>query len=507
MSEQLYSIKETTLTGIADSLRKWHGETYIAPMEDVVVSKTPNATGFNSYDGGYGDTTEFYDVVTIPGASSIKVKMAYQTESTQYDWIQIASGNLSAIPSNATKYGGTTLKTTELLFENTDTITFYFRSDSSGSNYLGYYAECTAEKEVLNTFKPEEMAAGIDAITYFSDEDLVFTGNCEYLFAYDKWKSVIERDAARLIIDPTSIRYVFQGCTYTDLSGVTIACTSTAEQVGSNIFADCNYLEKLPSVTGLVIDANQGSSVFSQCHNLWDENELIKFFSNNTYQCGWQQGNSYFNNCYSLRNINEALKVMGGHFLVKSTGTTDYDAYNYSSMFERCMCLDEIRNIPLSVNKGITVTSNKFDRIVYNCNRVKDVIFETNDGEPIVLTMKGQTISFTDNTGYASPYSWDPRPYGHKSGITEDKEVKDDATYQALKNDPDWWTGLEAYSRYNHDSAVNTINSLPDTSAYGTNTIKFKGAAGSATDGGAINTLTEEEIAVAAAKGWTVALS
>jgi hypothetical protein len=97
------------------------------------------------------------------------------------------------------------------------------------------------------------------------------------------------------------------------------------------------------------------------------------------------------------------------------------------------------------------------------------------------------------------------------SGITADKEVKDDATYQALKNDPDWFTQKLEYSRYNHDSAVATINSLPDTSAYlatagGTNTIKFKGAAGSATDGGAINTLTEEEIAVAIAKGWTVTL-
>ena len=68
-----------------------------------------------------------------------------------------------------------------------------------------------------------------------------------------------------------------------------------------------------------------------------------------------------------------------------------------------------------------------------------------------------------------------------------------------------------AYSRYNHTSAVNTINSLPDTSAYlatagGTNTIKFKSNAGSATDGGAISNLTEEEIAVATAKGWTVSL-
>ena len=97
------------------------------------------------------------------------------------------------------------------------------------------------------------------------------------------------------------------------------------------------------------------------------------------------------------------------------------------------------------------------------------------------------------------------------SGITADKKVTDDVSYQALKNDPDWYTTDIAYSRFNHDSAVRTINSLPDTSAYlatagGTNTIKFKGEAGSATDGGAINTMTEEEIAVATAKGWTVSL-
>jgi hypothetical protein len=94
----------------------------------------------------------------------------------------------------------------------------------------------------------------------------------------------------------------------------------------------------------------------------------------------------------------------------------------------------------------------------------------------------------------------------------------DDATYQALKNDPDWFSVATnaQYARYNRASAVNTINSLPDTSAYlatagGTNTIKFRSIAGtqkvgSATDGGAIADLTEEEIAVATAKGWTVSL-
>ena len=99
----------------------------------------------------------------------------------------------------------------------------------------------------------------------------------------------------------------------------------------------------------------------------------------------------------------------------------------------------------------------------------------------------------------------------YNSGITLDKQIKDASTYEALKNDPDYWTLDLHYSRYNHDSAVATINSLPDTSAYlasagGTNTIKFKKDSGKLTDGGAINTLTEQEIAVATAKGWTVSL-
>ena len=132
--------------------------------------------------------------------------------------------------------------------------------------------------------------------------------------------------------------------------------------------------------------------------------------------------------------------------------------------------------------------------------------FELNDDNlPIQVNWKNQNISLNVYVGFCPSTTY---ILNYNSGITADKEVKDDATYQALKNDPDWWTMKAEYSRYNHDSAVNTINSLPDTSAYlatagGTNTIKFKGASGSLTDGGAINTLTEEEIAVAAAKGWT----
>jgi hypothetical protein len=159
------------------------------------------------------------------------------------------------------------------------------------------------------------------------------------------------------------------------------------------------------------------------------------------------------------------------------------------------------------------VVSNLFQTFGFEkCGRVKDIIFATQeDGTPYSVSWKNQTISLNQWVGYEEDTS-DITAYSYITGITKDKQVTDDASYQALKNDPDWWTIDRNYSRYNHDSAVNTINSLPDTSAYlaangGTNTIKFRGVYGSSTDGGAIDTLTEEEIAVAAAKGWTVTLT
>lgn len=118
--------------------------------------------------------------------------------------------------------------------------------------------------------------------------------------------------------------------------------------------------------------------------------------------------------------------------------------------------------------------------------------------------MKSQVIDMTAYIGFS--YHRVDTEY-----FLTDKEITDNVSYQALKNDPDAWTRDSYYSFYNHDSAVETINSLPDTSAFlaeqgGTNTIKFEGRTGLSTDGGAINTMTAEEIAVAAAKGWTVAL-
>ena len=206
-----------------------------------------------------------------------------------------------------------------------------------------------------------------------------------------------------------------------------------------------------------------------------------------------------FNNCYSLRSVPINLIKSGNHYI-------NYKSSYFYNGFSSCYALDELINLPIPYTKA-TWTSNAFSNTFNNCHRLKNMTFALNNGQPYVMKCKSQAINLVNYTGYAKSNECTQ----YNSGITADKEVTDDTSYQLLKNDPDWWTMDVNYSRYNHDSAVTTINSLPDTSAYlatagGTNTIKFKGQAGASTDGGAINTLTEEEIAVAAAKGWTVTL-
>ena len=210
--------------------------------------------------------------------------------------------------------------------------------------------------------------------------------------------------------------------------------------------------------------------------------------------------NHIFIDCWSLRetplnwlkNTNKYINAV-------------YSTYLYG-MLDNCYALDEALDIPLIYNTK-AYTSNFFYSTFNRCSHLKRITFALNEDQtPVILKWKSQIIDLSINIGYGISTA---DFLNYNGGFTVAKEVYDDTTYQALKNDPDYWTIDIAYSRYNHDSAVETINSLPDTSAYlatagGTNTIKFEGEAGSKTDGGAINTLTEEEIAVATNKGWTI---
>ena len=215
---------------------------------------------------------------------------------------------------------------------------------------------------------------------------------------------------------------------------------------------------------------------------------------------------SIINSMYSLRSISP-------EFMAKMYSLND--RYIYESNFDTLPSIDELVNVPISGGDKEYTSSVLNSYFIRNCSRLKNLTFAKNNGEPFVVKWKDEYLNFANKyIGYAQKKNnnyetTEAMILNYNSGITEDKKVKDAATYEALKNNPDWFTQMPVYSRYNHDSAVETINSLPDTSAYleangGTNTIQFNSVSGKLTDGGAINTLTEEEIAVAVARGWTV---
>ena len=306
------------------------------------------------------------------------------------------------------------------------------------------------------------------------------------------------------------IERFFDGSSVEDASNMTFITKRPLHEYG---FQGCSNLKKLPNFycnnTGS--DTRSFRSVFNGCMQL---REIPNDFFHKKDENGNDLGELWFDqiattntaiceaysNCYSLRELPDWKGLL---FTVNNGG--------YMSVFNNCCALNKITDIPVPYSTSYTTTYNRFSSPFNGCYRVSEVKFVVQaDGTPYPCSWKNQTIDCT-YIGYA-PFNEGHMITDYNSGITADKEVTDDATYQALKDDPDWFSADVNYSRYNHNSAVNTINSLPDTSAYlatagGTNTIEFTGASGSKTDGGAINTLTEEEIAVATAKGWTVSFS
>ena len=342
----------------------------------------------------------------------------------------------------------------------------------------------------------------------------VLTGNCQYRFAYGGWDWFINQYGNQIITkDITNITNMFIQSQVKQIPfDINVNINSLVNM--SRVFSYMSNLEAVPYIIGgekaLPTSSYSGtiemSGFFQQGGKIREipNDYFWKLISNKEY---WEKNkevstrslDNMFYGCNSLRELPD-ISMLGGAWTSQYSTIYSYCLYN-------CYSLNKVKNFPVCGK----FPGNAMNGVVKDCNRIKDFTFIMNeDGTPKAIQWKNQTLDLSQNIGYTTDriniiYST------RNSGITADKEVKDDATYQALKNDPDWFSCDINYSRYNHDSAVNTINSLPDTSAYlatagGTNTIKFEGQSGALTDGGAINTLTEEEIAVATAKGWTVSL-
>ena len=349
----------------------------------------------------------------------------------------------------------------------------------------------TGDNELLTI--PNGMVEAINSITTGGGEvePVVLTGDCSYELAGIIGSNYMKYFSNTISTDNiTSTKHMFDK-NQISIIPFTINCNITSLTDMEYMFYSTN-LEEIPEVNNAYPKAL--SNFFNGNYNLrtmpedfganwnWDY-----IHTNTSSNCAY-----IFGSCFSLRRIPDS-------FLTNLWGIQTNTSVPTMYIFANCNALDEVKNFPIHQSN---LTNNRFASAFDFTNRLKAFTFAVNeDGSPKTATWKSQTIDLSKYVGYVINRN---NILNYNSGITADKEIIDDTTYQALKNDPDSFTCNEAYSRYNHDSAVETINSLPDTSATGTNTIKFKSGSGSKTEGGAISELTAEEIAVASAKGWTV---
>ena len=270
---------------------------------------------------------------------------------------------------------------------------------------------------------------------------------------------------------------------------------------GTAMFCDNKTIENIPFEFNFDNGINDSIEMFKNCYKLKNIGDFNNFkpddvdymfdccynlrYLPNFNNCDFSSIGSSLNisECYSLRTIKEDF--------LKSINTL--------VSFYKCYTLDELNGLYYNH------IGNNFDY----CFRLKNITFVTKkDGTP--YSASDATSFNPSKCGYLYDSYYKKYPSimtSYNSGITADKQVTDDASYQALKNDPDWWTMDINYSRYNHDSAVRTINTLPIyTLSFSFPAIQFYGDAGSLTDGGAISNLTPEEIAVATSRNWTVAI-
>lgn len=370
-------------------------------------------------------------------------------------------------------------------------------------------ANAIREKNGLtDTYKPSEMAGAILAIQAGSGGDsevepIVLTGDCEYACtgvlagAYiDSFGNTISTDAI------TKMRYMFYKSTAKSIPFVINGNTGNSDL--DSMFCQSN-IESLPVIKNMSV-----MKTYRWCQSAFYLREISDEVAADwnwsphltTTSSSYASG-AMFQNCYSLRRIpNNILSNMRNLHT-----TSSYSAYN--NAFSNCSALDEVSDLGVS---EATYTSNVFSGAFSKCTHLKKFTFAVQeDGTPYVRTWKNQTIDLSNNLGYVNGVT--NYITGYNSGLTEATQVKantsmtEDERLAIIEQYPDdWWTTLPSWSRYTHASAVETINSLPDCSSGSGNTIKFYGASGTSHPEGAISTLTEEEIAVATAKGWTVTL-
>jgi len=116
------------------------GNTFVMPAEDVIITDVVLEFDpiLESEHNPYSNNLDEYKEKTFEGATSLTVKLDYQTESANYDYIYL----YDSTGKQYGKYGGTTRKTETITIPG-NYIKILFHTDRSGNNYYGYKATIT----------------------------------------------------------------------------------------------------------------------------------------------------------------------------------------------------------------------------------------------------------------------------------------------------------------------------------------------------------------------------
>ena len=367
------------------------------------------------------------------------------------------------------------------------------------------------------TYTPNEGVDGFNKVIVNVPVDLGdlptdllhLTGDQSYRFYGDGWSSFLNKYGNQITTENiTNTMFMFNNNTQIKNIPFTLNMSKTNNCNLSNTFNSAYKLEHLPIISDCKI-----SDISDFCYNCsrlkeininFDNWDLSKIASDqNRVEGRWHS------RCYSLRQI--PISYYNKLFQIKTVGKTSIYYSIYYGLAGDCYNIDEIIDMPVMTMDRYT--SNAFYGAFQHNFRLKNFTFKVQeDGTPYSTSNWASQVINLSKVGYQIISSFEQRDVAlANSGITIDKCIYNDATYQALKNDPDNYVcGYSEekpweYSRYDKASVIRTIHSLPDVSGSGkSNTLQLRGDAGSKTDNGAINTMTTEEIAVATAKGWTV---
>ena len=342
------------------------------------------------------------------------------------------------------------------------------------------------------------MASSPDAPTV---SELTIGGNLSNWDNYGAWDWFITKYGDQITVDSNNkITNLYGAFQYSKLEEIPIIfeCNMSKDNCVSYTFNGATKLKTLPTITGVV--TGMTTHTFSDCNNL--SQIPASFFTDyTTYTTGYFYG--MCSNCYCLRSIDTTFMEQ---FTTLYTSSLYGNTFAYA--FNHCEQLDEL-NLPIR-DTTTEITVNMFYSTFDGTHRIKKLTFDA----PNPVKWKNQVIDLTKYFGYSQTNTTTGEPKhlkesGYNTTITQDK-IMTASTMTSLLGDPDAYPTTPNTSRYNHTSAVQTLNSLPDTSAYlassgGTNTIKIRKNLGGLT-GSSTSNLTAEEIAVATAKGWTVSL-